>query len=137
MATTAVADTTLLLKEVIANLYILVNNAHGYQDEQTKENIANEIKRLVSNLIDLCQTSQRLPTYIPLDIIEYVERSRNPDIYTREFVELIMRYNQELKGRTDAFASFRDVLGREMYSAIPEIQTEVRNIVEAAGGSLR
>ena len=63
-----------------------------------------------------------------------MENSRNPDIYTREFVELVMRYNQQQKGRSEAFAQFRDILGREMASAIPEISTEVREIVESSGG---
>ena len=47
-----------------------------------------------------------------------------------------MRYNQQLKGRTEAFGNLRDVLAREMASAIPEIKDEVRQIVEATGGRL-
>ena len=75
-----------------------------------------------------------MPTKLPLDIIQYVENSRNPDIYTREFVELVMKYNQQLKGRSDAFASFRDVLGAEMMGGIPDIREETRSIVQASGG---
>lgn len=88
-------------------------------------------KRLLQNLLTLSQTAQRLPTYIPLDIIQYVESSRNPDIYTREFVELVMRYNQQLKGRAEAFAEFSDILSQEMMSAIPEIKEDTRNIMRA------
>jgi mediator of RNA polymerase II transcription subunit 10 len=65
-----------------------------------------------------------------------VENSRNPDIYTREFVELVMRYNQQQKGRSDAYAQFRDILGREMASAIPEIREDVKKIVESSGGQI-
>lgn len=82
------------------------------------------------------QTSRRLPTHIPVEIIQYVESSRNPDIYTREFVELVMRYNQAHKGRADAFAQFRDILGAEMASAIPEIKGDVRTVVESTGGKM-
>ena len=95
-----------------------------------------EIKQLIQNLLRLTQTARRLPTHIPVELIDYVERSRNPDIYTREFVELVMRQNQEQKGKTQAFAEFRDVLGREMMSAIPDIKEEVKRVVEAAGGKL-
>lgn len=93
-------------------------------------------KQLIQNLVQLSQTARRLPTRIPLDIIQYVEQTRNPDIYTREFVELVMRYNQQLKGRTAAFGNFRDILGAEMRSAIPEIADDVRQVVELTGGKV-
>jgi len=98
--------------------------------------LTEEIKSLLQNLLQLSQASRHLPTYIPYDIIQYVENSRNPDIYTRQFVELVMRYNQQLKGRSEAFAHFRDILGREMMSGIPEIADDVRKVVEASGGKV-
>lgn len=72
--------------------------------------------------------------HLPPEIIEYVDNARNPDIYTREFVELVQRGNQDLKGKAEAFASFRDVLAREMASAMPECKKEVKRVVEATGG---
>ena len=47
-----------------------------------------------------------------------------------------MRNNQQLKGRSEAFASFRDILGREMMSAIPDIKEDVREVVESTGGKV-
>lgn len=93
-------------------------------------------KRLIQNLVQLSQTARRLPTHIPLEIIQYVEQSRNPDIYTREFVEVVMKYNQQLKGKSEAFAQFRDILGKEMMSAIPEIKDDVEEIVQSTGGEV-
>lgn len=66
-----------------------------------------------------------------------MEDGRNPDIYTREFVELVQKGNQYLKGKAEAFASFRDVLAREMEGAMPEVAGEVRRVVEATGGGRR
>ena len=63
-----------------------------------------------------------------------VEDSRNPDIYTRDLVELVMRYNQQLKGRSEAFGNFRDILGQAMVAGIPEIKEDVRKVVQASGG---
>ena len=71
---------------------------------------------------------------LPPEIIDYVDAARNPDIYTREFVELVQRGNQDLKGKKEAFASFRDVLAREMRSAMPECCREVDKVVMATGG---
>ena len=93
-------------------------------------------KQLIQNLLNLTQTARLLPTHLPLEIIQYVEDSRNPDIYTREFVELVMRYNQQQKGRSEAFANFRDLLGEQMIAGIPEIKDDVRRVVQASGGRL-
>ena len=71
---------------------------------------------------------------LPPEIIDYVDASRNPDIYTREFVELIQRGNQDLRGKKEAFASFRDVLAREMRGAMPEVRGEVDRVLAATGG---
>lgn len=71
---------------------------------------------------------------LPPEIIDYVDSARNPDIYTREFVELVQRGNQDLRGKREAFAGFRDVLAREMRSAMPECRDEVDRVVRATGG---
>ena len=65
-----------------------------------------------------------------------MEESRNPDIYTREFVEMVMRYNQQQKGRSEAFGNFRDILGKHLASGIPGMAVDVKQVVEATGGSV-
>ncbi|CCC12217.1 unnamed protein product [Sordaria macrospora k-hell] len=60
---------------------------------------------------------------IPIPLITYVENGRNPDVYTREFIELM-----------HAFRDFRDVLAGEMEAALPELREDVRRVVEATGG---
>lgn len=71
---------------------------------------------------------------IPDPLIEYVEAGRNPDIYTREFVELVRRMNQLARGKEMAFVRFRDVLAGEMATAMPEVAADVERVVEATGG---
>jgi mediator of RNA polymerase II transcription subunit 10 len=92
-------------------------------------------KRLIQNLLSLCQTARVLPTSLPPEVIEYVERSRNPDIYTREFVELVQRLNQQLKGRSQAFADFRDILAREMTAALPDCKQDITMVVESTAST--
>jgi mediator of RNA polymerase II transcription subunit 10 len=99
--------------------------------------------QLLSNLTTLSRSARHLPVSLPLEIIQYVESARNPDIYTREFVELVMRYNQQLSGRSTALAQFRDILAREIAGAIPEMEGVVAEVVgatkdgESAEASLR
>jgi hypothetical protein len=46
----------------------------------------------------------------------------------------VQRGNQDLKGKKEAFADFRDVLAREMRSAMPEVRGEVDRVIQATGG---
>lgn len=71
---------------------------------------------------------------VPPELLEYVENGRNPDIYTREFVELVRRGNQLMRGKMRAFGEFRDVLAREMGSALPELRGDVERVVRETGG---
>lgn len=66
--------------------------------------------------------------------MQYVDNGRNPDIYTREFVELARRGNQQLAGKMTAFGAFRDVLAGEMGKALPELREDVRRSVKLTGG---
>lgn len=74
---------------------------------------------------------------LPPEIIDYVDAARNPDIYTREFVELVQRGNQDLKGKKEAFASFQDVLATEMRSAMPECRREIDRVMANMDSSVR
>lgn len=71
---------------------------------------------------------------MPPELLEYVENGRNPDIYTREFVELVRRGNQLMRGKAAAFDSLRDVLAADMAAAMPELRDDVERVLEATGG---
>ncbi|KAJ5468467.1 Mediator of RNA polymerase II transcription subunit 10 [Penicillium sp. IBT 31633x] len=106
------------LKDVIQHLFEIQSAVHGYLGPETQQELERKIVQL------------------PPEIIDYVDSARNPDIYTREFVELVQRGNQDLRGKREAFASFRDVLAREMRSAMPECRGEVDRAVAATGGAV-
>ena len=124
------------LRSIISNLFYVLVEAHDFKGQGTKDAMMGHIKDLIENLQDLSRTSRRLPTTVPLDLIQYVEDKRNPDVYKRQIVELVQQYNQLQSGRSQAFASFRDILGREMMSAIPDIRDDVKLVLEASGGSV-
>lgn len=65
-----------------------------------------------------------------------MDNGRNPEIYTREFIENTRRDNQLLKGKMEAHASFRDVLAGEMGKVFPELGEEIQRVVEGTGGKI-
>ncbi len=49
-------------------------------------------------------------------------------------MELAQRGNQYLKGKSEAFRSFRNALAREIEGAMPELKGEVERVVQETGG---
>jgi len=74
------------------------------------------------------------PAAVPPEPVVYIENGRNPEIYTREFVELIRRNNQLLRGRQLAYGRFRDVFADQVRAALPELRRAVDRVVDATGG---
>ncbi|GKZ18049.1 RNA polymerase II mediator complex subunit [Aspergillus brasiliensis] len=141
------------LKDVIQHLFEIQSAVHGYLGPETQQELVRKIKNLTLALSTLStHTSDNHPDaqsqspgnnsndppihsiQLPPEIIDYVDAARNPDIYTREFVELIQRGNQDLRGKKEAFGSFRDVLAREMRGAMPEVRGEVDRVLASFGG---
>ncbi|PLB42027.1 mediator complex subunit NUT2 [Aspergillus candidus] len=139
------------LKDIIQHLFEIQSAVHGYLGPETQQELVRKIKNLTVALSTLSNdtrennqqhTDQEASStdppvstiQLPPEIIDYVDAARNPDIYTREFVELVQRGNQDLKGKQEAFRGFRDVLAREMRSAMPECRGEVDRVITATGG---
>ncbi|OQD75119.1 hypothetical protein PENDEC_c008G00176 [Penicillium decumbens] len=139
------------LKDVIQHLFEIQSAVHGYLGPETQQELVRKIKNLTLALSTLSKDTDIPPgqqadstdpsnpplssIQLPPEIIDYVDSARNPDIYTREFVELVQRGNQDLKGKREAFAGFRDVLAREMRSAMPECRAEVDRVVAASASA--
>ncbi|KAI9692749.1 MAG: RNA polymerase II mediator complex subunit [Bogoriella megaspora] len=158
MAPTILDEVDDSLRATIQNLYELIIQSHDHHGPSTHAAQRQSLQSLTRNLSHLSHLASSHPSHppqtttgppsssstpqtagippIPPEIINYVEEGRNPDIYTREYVESVQKHNQLLKGRSEAMARFRDVLGREMMGAMPETEGQVRRIVEGTGGSI-
>lgn len=86
--------------------------------------------------MQLSQTAPSVHIAIPPEVTNYVENSRNPDIYTREYVETVQRTNQMLKGRTDALRTLQEQIAWQLSHAVPELKDDVTKAVEATGGKV-
>jgi mediator of RNA polymerase II transcription subunit 10 len=89
---------------------------------------------LIQNLVKLSRTAPQVYVDIPPEVTNYVESSRNPDIFTREFVETVQRINQLLKGRSDALQMLQEQIAWQLTNVIPELKDDVAKAVEASGG---
>jgi len=126
------------VKEAIQDLYQIMvqTNAYDLTSRPSNQVLEAAFKQLDSQLLKIHNTASHATTLpsIPPELIQYVDNGRNPDIYTREFVELARKGNQLMKGKMDAFSSFRNILANEMGITMPEIRDDVVKVVLATGG---
>lgn len=99
------------------------------------QTLATLINRLTTELRALASlTAATPPIPIPPETIAYVDAGRNPDIYTREFVEAVGETAEYLKGRSEAMRGFRDVLAEEIGRGRPELKEAAERVVANTGG---
>lgn len=78
----------------------------------------------------MSNTASTVSARAPPELLhEFIDDGRNPDVYTREFIENIQAVNREMKGKCEAFASFGAMLGEEMTKAIPELKDDVARVL--------
>ncbi|TGJ82892.1 hypothetical protein E0Z10_g5836, partial [Xylaria hypoxylon] len=102
----------------------------------SRDVLAAELTALSRSLQTIYRTTttRSLPQ-VPPELVQYVDNGRNPDVYTREFVELVRRGNQLMRGKQSAFANFRDILAGEIENAMPELRDDAARVVAATGGA--
>ena len=67
------------------------------------------------------------------EIIDYVDDGRNPDVFTREFVELVQRGNAVMNGKQKAFGDFARILGQKMKEGMPGVGRQVDEVLMNGG----
>ncbi|KAF4627844.1 hypothetical protein G7Y89_g10303 [Cudoniella acicularis] len=133
------------IKNAIQDLYHIMVQVHAYDvaGKPSGNVLTGTVNQLSKDLqqIHITATSTTPPSVslpnVPPELISYVDSGRNPDIYTREFVELARRGNQLMKGKMEAFGSFRDILAEEMARCLPEVEGDVRKVVRETGGDVK
>ncbi|OAL53014.1 RNA polymeras-like protein II mediator complex subunit 10 [Pyrenochaeta sp. DS3sAY3a] len=132
----AVAVVEAQLKDIVQNLYNLIVQSFDHHGTKTQEAMKREIQSLIQNLVKLSQSAPDVQIAIPPEVTTYVENSRNPDIFTREFVETVQRMNQMLNGRVDAYRMLQEQLAWQLSSVIPEMKGDITRVVESTGGKV-
>eukprot|EP00794_Sanderia_malayensis_P018666 gene18666-20551_t len=58
---------------------------------------------------------------VPLEIFQYVDAGKNPELYTKDCLERALVKNTEVKCKTDAYKKFRTALTEELTKEFPEM----------------
>lgn len=114
--------------ELFIELGVLVHDFQG--SDASTESLVVRLNQTIEQLDTLTRLSKPhltgLP--VPLDVLQYIEDGRNPNVYTREFVESTRKSNQHLRGKMVAFEQLRDILGTKIEREFPELREDIADI---------
>lgn len=115
------------IKDLIETFIELNLTIYDYSNtEDTQKSLLNNLNKVFTDLRDLNTASFDLAAdkdntgqnmNIPLDVIQYIENTRNPDVYTREFVESIKLANDYQREKQTAFKHMSLTLGEGIIDA--------------------
>ncbi|KAI1610578.1 transcription factor subunit Med10 of mediator complex-domain-containing protein [Exophiala viscosa] len=130
----------LTIKDIIQHLSDIQFQTHGYVPE-TQD-------LMVDKMTDLAQSLARLQSLtsttaspnnhvhsisIAPEIVDYVDDGRNPDIFTRDFVENVQRGNAVINGKQQAFRDFTEIYAKALKDGVPGVRRQVDRVMENAG----
>lgn len=134
----AITNTGKTVNEIVGQLFSLGIALHDFNGtEGPRTALVSNINNLTANLAKLQNPENKAldKVPIPLDVLQYIEEGRNPDVYTREFVEATKKSNQYLRGKMIAMHDLRDVLGKKISNEFPELSDVVDNITKSTDGN--
>lgn len=114
------------LVESLIDLGVLVHDNQG--TVQSQNALTQKTNQVVSQLSGLTDSPFTRQYPIPVDVLTYIEDGRNPDIYTREFVEVTAKFNAKLKGKMTAFSKLQDILGAKLVEEFPHLKEGVDDV---------
>lgn len=133
-------DVSSILKGVVDDLYDVQSKTHGFIPE-TQNLLIDKIGDITDKLAQLKdltdpQISPNNPIHnvrIAPEIVDYVDDGRNPDIFTREFVENVQRGNAVINGKKQAFKDFSVIYAQKLKEGIGGVDRQVDRIMHNAG----
>ncbi|EPY53668.1 mediator complex subunit Med10 [Schizosaccharomyces cryophilus OY26] len=117
------------LEDTTQSLYDLALVIYNLEDTTPPDTIPENISTLINHLRSLPKISKKVNEPISQDVLEYVEQGRNPDVYARQFSELVQKDNQYVHGKFLAMENFQQTLAEEIISAYPHLKNDVDDIL--------
>ena len=132
------------LKDAIQDMFDVTQTVVGFVPE-SQELLIDRMAQLSQNLAHLqnMTDSNKSPNnpvhniHIAPEVVDYTDDGRNPDIFSRDFVELVQRGNAVMNGKKQAFNSFAEIYARELKKGIGGVDKQVDAVMKNAGLELK
>uniref|UniRef100_A0A1B6GT17 Mediator of RNA polymerase II transcription subunit 10 n=1 Tax=Cuerna arida TaxID=1464854 RepID=A0A1B6GT17_9HEMI len=123
------------LEELESKLELFIENVRQIRiivaDFQPQgQNVLNQkIQSLVYGLQEVDKLkSQVQEVHVPLEVFDYIDNGRNPQLYTKDCIEKALTKNEQVKGKIDAYRKFKAHMMVELNTVFPNELAKYRAI---------
>ncbi|KAK9761151.1 RNA polymerase II mediator complex subunit [Basidiobolus ranarum] len=109
----------LRLKELVESLLEIGITAYDFQAE-SGDLLNQRIGDLVNSYSQLNELKDSIDIQVPFDVLSFIEDGKNPDLFTREYVERLAAESHFTNGKIEAMKDFRGILENELNQTFPE-----------------
>lgn len=96
---------------------------------QGQQVLNHKIQAMVHGLQELDKLkSQVQDVHVPLEVFDYIDQGRNPQIYTKDCIEKALTKNEQVKGKIDSYRKFKSHLLNELNSSFPNELAKYRAV---------
>ncbi|XP_069114800.1 LOW QUALITY PROTEIN: mediator of RNA polymerase II transcription subunit 10-like [Argopecten irradians] len=92
---------------------------------QGQSNMNQKIQKMVAGMQEIDKLkSQMSDINVPLEVFDYIDQGKNPNLYTKDCLEKALAKNEQVKGKIDNLKKFKTLLLVELDKVFPkEINT--------------
>jgi len=116
----------LSLIETLRKGLITVENFNPIESQSVLFDIIN--KDIISSFRQLESLRGSVDIEIPYQVLDYIDKGSNPELYTHDLLEQCIEKNEATKGKIEAFETFRNALAEEISTTFPVAYNEYRTI---------
>ncbi|KAF8788144.1 mediator of RNA polymerase II transcription subunit 10-like [Argiope bruennichi] len=114
-----------LFIENVRQLGIIVSDFQPQGQTILNQKIAQMVTYMQE--IDKCK-NQVQDLQVPLEVFEYIDQGRNPQLYTKDCMEKALNKNEVVKGKIDSYRRFKGLLLVELSKVFPNEMAKYRAI---------
>lgn len=110
--------------ENVRQLGIIVTD---FQPQSGQSVLNQKINQVVSSLKDIDKLKDNINNVqLPIEVFEYIDSGKNPQFYTKDYMEKALSKNEEVKGKIDYYKSFKRILIEELTRVFPSEMNKYR-----------
>ncbi|KAF9121396.1 Mediator of RNA polymerase II transcription subunit 10 [Mortierella sp. GBA39] len=123
------------LQELIQSLLELSITVYDFQTESNSL-VHQKIQELTKQLGEIEAFKDQLDVMVPWEVLSYIEDGKNPDLFSKTFVEAVAGENQFTNGKVTAMKaslsslSFEAALAQNLGDAFPEDMEDYNQILQ-------
>jgi len=88
---------------------------------QGQPGLNQKLQQIVKDLQEVDKLGRKVgDIQVPLEVFEYIDSGRNPQLYTKDCMEKAVAKNEEVKGKIDAYRMFKARLMLELTNVFPK-----------------